>query len=193
MPPSRISIAKRLPLGTFDAMNEPYAPMPGYSNQPGYPPPPRQGLGCFAKGCITLVIVVMLLGVLLGGVGWYVSRNVMAFVSPTPVPIRTFNATDAQYQDVIGRYTAFIEALNAGRAATLSLSADDLNTLIARDPGFKDVRGKLYFDIKDGNLVAETSFPIPDNDNAFRSRRQRGYFNGRAYLFGVVLQTGSWR
>ena len=72
-------------------------------------------MGCFAKGCITVVVVVMLLGLLARRAGWYVFRNFTPFVSPTPVAIRTYPATDAQYQDVIGRYTDFIKALNAGR------------------------------------------------------------------------------
>ena len=53
-------------------MNEPYGAEPGYYNQPGYPPPPRQGIGCFAKGCITVVILLMLLGI-----GYFLCRACM--------------------------------------------------------------------------------------------------------------------
>lgn len=162
-------------------MNEPYAPAPGYSNQPGYPPPQRQGMGCFAKGCITVVILILVLGLLIGGVGWYTFRNITAFVSPTPVAIKTYPATEAQYKEVIARYTAFIQALNAGKASTLTLSADDLNTLIARDPEFKDIRGKVYMSIEKDEIVAETSFLIPeDSKRPGSGGTSRGYFNGRA-------------
>ena len=138
-------------------------------------------MGCFAKGCITLVILLMVLGLLVGGFGWYMFRNITAFISPTPVPIRTYPATAEQYQEVIARYTDFIKALNAGQAATLTLSADDLNTLIARDPEFKDVRGKMFMSIEKDELIAETSFPIPEDKRRFGSGgRSRGYFNGRA-------------
>ncbi len=161
-------------------MNEPYAPQPGYYNQPGYPPPPRQGIGCFAKGCITVIILLMLLGVGIGAAGWYLMRNITTFVAPTPVPIRTFQATPEQYQEVVTRYVAFIQALNAGKAATFSLSSDDLNTLIARDPEFKDVRGKLYMTVEKDEIVAETSFPIPQDTRRFgRGGASNAYFNGR--------------
>ena len=161
-------------------MNQPYAPPPGYPNQPGYPPPPRQGMGCFAKGCITLVVVIMLLGLLVGVLGWFTFRNFTTFLSPTPVAIRTYPATDAQYRDVVARYTEFIKALNEGRAATFALSADDLNTLIARDPEFKDVRGKMYMSIEKDEVIAEASFPIPeDSRRPGRGGAARGYFNGR--------------
>ena len=161
-------------------MNEPYAPAPGYSNQPGYPPPPRQGMGCFAKGCITLVILLMLLGVGFGVLGWYTFRNFPAFVSTSPVSIRTYPATEEQYQDVIRRYTEFIQSLNEGKAATFALSTDDLNTLIALDPEFKDVRGKVYMTIEGDEIVAETSFLIPEDRRRFGSGSgNRAYFNGR--------------
>ena len=159
-------------------MNEPYAPAPGYYNQPGYPPPPRQGMGCFAKGCLTLVVILMVLGLVVGGVGFYLFRNVTTFVSPTPVSIRTYPATPAQYQEVVSRYTAFIQALNAGKAATFSLSSDDLNTLIARDPEFKDLRGKMYMTIEKDEIAAEASFPIQDDSGA----PPRAYFDGRMHF-----------
>ena len=160
-------------------MNAPYPPAPGYPNQPGYPPPPKQGMGCFAKGCLTVVVIVMLLIMLSGFVGWYFFRNFPSFVSQEPVSVHSYQATDAQYQDVIERYKAFVQAVNAGQAATFSLSADDLNTLIARDPEFAKSRGKLYMDVKDGELVVETSFPIEDQN---RPGKVQGYFNGRVFF-----------
>ncbi len=171
-------------------MNEPYAPAPGYSNQPGYPPPPRQGMGCFAKGCITVVVLVMLLGLGVGVLGWYTFRNFPAFISQNPVAIRTYPATEEEYQAVIGRYTDFIKALNKGEAATFTLSENDLNTLIARDPEFKDVRGKVYLTIDKDEIIAETSFPIPEDRRRFGSgSRDRGYFNGRV-RFAVSFSGG---
>ncbi len=161
-------------------MNEPYAPAPGNPNQPGYPPPTRQGMGCVAKGCITVVAIVMVLGVLFVGAATYLFHNLPAFHTASPVAIRTFPASDAQYQDVLARETAFIKALNAGQAGTLALSADDLNTLVARDPDWKDVRGKMYLSIEKNELVAESSFPIPDDAGRFGGGgAPRGYFNGR--------------
>ena len=178
-------------------MNPPYPPAPGspyqpggYPQQPGYPPPPqRQGMGCFAKGCITVVIVLMLLGVLIGGVSWYMFNSFKVFISPTPVAVRSFQATDEQFQDVTRRYTEFVQALNAGRAATFSLSADDLNTLIARNPDFKNKRGRIFVDIKDSEIIAEASFPIEDSNTRRRSGGQKMYFNGRV-SFGASYTDG---
>ena len=167
-------------------MNPPYPPAPGYPNQPGgypqqpgYPPPPPQGqgLGCFAKGCITVIIVLMLLGVLIGAVGWYMVNSVKVFISDKPVAVRSFQASDPQFQDVQRRYTEFVQAVNAGKAATFSLSADDLNTLIARDPDFKKDRGRIFVDIKDSEIMAEASFPVENQGG-----RQKAYFNGRVYF-----------
>ncbi len=167
-------------------MNPPYPPPSGYPNQPGgyypqqpgYPPPQRQGMGCFAKGCITVIIVLMFLGVLIGGVSWYLYNSFQVFVSDQPVSVHPFQPNEAQYRDVQRRYTEFVQALNAGKAATFSLSADDLNSLFARDPDFKNNRGRIFVDIKGSEITAEASFPF-NTDGTQRAGGPKKYFNGR--------------
>ena len=123
----------------------------------------------------------MLVGVLIGATGWYLATNLKPFVSDTAVTVRTFQATDTQYRDVTARFRTFAEALNAGRAATLSLSADDLNTLIARDPEFQKSRGRLFVDLKDSEIITEASYPI-ESKSGRSAGTQKLYFNGRAFF-----------
>ncbi len=152
-------------------------PPPAYAS---YPPPPSRtsGLGCFAKGCLTVIIVAMLLGVMLGGAGWYLWRNITPFVSQTPETVRIFPATDAQYQAVQAKIAPFVQAANAGQAATLTLSADEFNTLVARDPAYAHLRGRLYLTIDHNELSADESLPI----NSASSGQQQVYFNGRIFF-----------
>ena len=150
-----------------------------YENPPQtYPPPPppgpSSGLGCFAKGCLTVLAVCLLVGLMIGAFGWYVARNITPFLGDKPVAIRIFPATDEQYRAVQNKLAPFAQAVNAGQTADLSLSADDLNILVARDPQYADVRGRVYLTIAHDELSAEMSCPVND-----ASGRQRIYFNGR--------------
>jgi hypothetical protein len=129
------------------------------------PPPFRPrgpGPGCFLKGCLTLFIVFMVMGVIIGSVGYYVYSAALPFMSEDPGRIRVSPATPEQYQSLIERLRPFSEALETGHAATAELTADDLNTLIARDPQLEDLRGRLYFSIVNERLAVDVSTPVND-------------------------------
>lgn len=173
-------------------MNEPYPPATPYLQ-----PPPRKGMGCFAKGCLVVLVVFMLLGVMLGGFGWYVFKGMRDYVSQQPVPVRTYPATDEQYNAVLAKLQPFGQALNDGHAATLQLTADELNILIAKLPesggngaGYATVlrspllaaalgdlaklRGRAYLSFVNDQVVSEVSAPINENAGS-----NTWYFNGR--------------
>src|SRR5436190_18027289 len=49
-------------------------------------PPPKRGMGCFAKGCLTLIVLAILLAVIgVGGTFWSV-RHVYLSDKPAPIP-----------------------------------------------------------------------------------------------------------
>ena len=145
-------------------------------------PPRRKGLGCFARGCLTLSIFAIVLAIAgFAGLYWGLHRNSALFygsywlaktrslaVAPTPVP--EFNASDQQIQLVQERWQDFEQKTRAGQPAEIELSADDINALIATTEG---VRGKVFVSI-DGNLLRfQTSVPI----GGFLGRPGY-YFNG---------------
>ena len=163
-------------------MNPPPFPPSGYSPGPGYPPPARrQGLGCFAVGCIVMVAVCLLLIGGVGGLGWYAYRVVRPFVGTRPVAIRIYPATAAQYSGVVDRFHTFLAALDATHRATLVLTADDLNTLVARAPEEAALRGRAYFSIVNNQLVCEASFPLRSRQNGLAGP-QVYYVSGCLYL-----------
>jgi hypothetical protein len=150
------------------------------------PPPfkPRgPGPGCFLKGCLTLFIVFMVMGVIIGSLGYYVYSAALPFMSVEPGHIRVSPATDEQYQALIERLRPFNDALEAGHAATVELSADDLNVLIARDPQFADVRGHLYVSIVNGRLMADVTTPISEVEG----NGPKAYFSGRLAVDASVI------
>ena len=145
-------------------------------------PPRRKGLGCFARGCLTLSIFAIVLAIAgFAGLYWGLHRNSALFYgsywlaktrslaeAPTSVPI--FSASDQQIQLVQERWQDFEQKTRAGQAAEIELTADDINTLIATS---EDARGKVFVSIAGNQLRLQTSVPI----GAFLGRAGY-YFNG---------------
>ncbi len=131
---------------------------------PTQPPVRRRGLGCFAKGCLLTITVLMIFGVGIGTLGFFLIKSGQAYFTEQPVPTRIFDATDDQYQAVLAKLQPFAQAMNEGRAATVELTTDDLNTLIARLPQFAPLRGHVYVNIVGGQLLADLSFPTTRSD-----------------------------
>jgi hypothetical protein len=145
-------------------------------------PPRRKGLGCFGRGCLTLLIFAIVLAIAgFAGLYWGLHRNSALFygsywlaktrslaVAPTPVPV--FNASDQQIQLVQERWQDFEQKTRAGQAAEIELSADDINVLIATS---EDARGKVFVFIDGNQLRFQASVPIGE----FLGRAGY-YFNG---------------
>jgi hypothetical protein len=145
-------------------------------------PPRRKGLGCFARGCLTLSIFAIVLATAgFAGLYWGLHRNSALFygsywlaktrsLAQAPTPVPDFNASDQQIQLVQGRWQDFEQKTRAGQAAEIELSADDINALIATS---EDARGKVFVSIDGNQLRLQASVPI----GRFFAR-QGYYFNG---------------
>jgi hypothetical protein len=150
-------------------------------------PPRARKRGCVLKGCLVIFIVVMLMGVIMGSFGTYLYYGFLPFFSPEPVPIRVYPATDAQYQAVLAKVAPFNRALETSMEKPLELTAEDLDILIARDPAWEDLRGKLYLTIVNNELVAEVSVPF----NAQSGPQFPLFFNGRLTM-GASIAGGEF-
>jgi hypothetical protein len=132
-------------------------------------PPPRQGLGCFARGCLTLLIFAIVLAIAgFAGMYWGLHRHSALFygsywlaktrsIAEAPTPVPEFNASDQQIERVRERWQDFEQKARAGQAAEIELSADDINALIATTEG---VRGKVFASIDGDQLRLQASVPI---------------------------------
>ena len=110
-------------------------------------PPRRKGLGCFARGCLTVSIFAVVLAIAgFAGLYWGLHRNSALFygsywlaktrsLAQAPTPVPEFNASDQQIQLVQERWQDFEQKTRAGQAAEIELSADDINALIANKRG----------------------------------------------------------
>jgi hypothetical protein len=141
------------------------------------PPKPRRGCGFY--GCITgIVLLVMMLGTLL--LGWhYVKKMVMRFTDSKPAELPTLQMSPAEMAQAKERFESFLQSVREHHATKpLTLTADELNALIASggEQGFK---GKVYVNLDGDQLKGDLSVPLQDVGlSMFKSR----YLNGTATL-----------
>lgn len=144
-------------------------------NEP-QPQKKKSGCGCcLGTGCLVLVIIAALV---IGGGIWGYGRFVeyarpYTASSGEQIPI---TGTSQQYDAVVKRMDAFKNAA-PGSNATLSLSANDLNVLIACSPQWSGARGKITVSIADGNVNLAGSLPL-----TILPRLRDRYLNGTLVL-----------
>jgi len=146
------------------------------------PPPRRKGLGCFARGCLILLVFAIVLAIAcFAGVYWGFQRHSAIVhgiywlakthsIAEAPMPVPEFTASDEQIQAVQERWQDFEQKTRAGQAAEIELTADDINALIAAN---LHARGKVFVSIQGNQLRIQASTPLGEILN-----RPGYYFNG---------------
>ena len=154
------------------------------------PPKPRRG--CFFYGCITsLVLLVIVLGALLAGLH-YVKKMVNRFTDNKPMELPTLQMSKAEIDQVKQRFEAFQKEVREQRATKpLVLTADDINALIASSSDPQALKGKLYVSLEGDQVKGEVSVPLHEVGlSMFKGR----YLNGSAtfnlgFREGVLIVT----
>jgi hypothetical protein len=124
---------------------------------------------------------------IIGGGYWYI----LSFTDDKPMDIPVVEASADRYQAIRSRIDAFVKAVEEDKSAELSLTADEINILIAQDPHWKELKGKVHVKIKGDELMAEVSIPIKGkNARSFKGRYLNGTVGVRPRLKnGVFLVT----
>jgi hypothetical protein len=132
-------------------------------------PPRRKGLGCFARGCLILLVFAIVLAIAcFAGMYWGLHRHSALFygsfwmaktrsIAQAPTPVPEFSASGQENQTVRERWQDFVQKARAGQPAEIELSADDINSLITSN---RDVRGKVFAFIEGNQLRLKLSVPI---------------------------------
>ena len=146
------------------------------------PPPRRQGLGCFARGCLILLVFAIVLAIAcFAGMYWGFQRHSAIVhgiywlakthsIAEAPAPVPEFNASENQIQSVQERWEDFEQKARAGQPSEIELTADDINTLIVTN---RDTRGKVFVSIDGSQVRLQASIPFGELIG-----RRGYYFNG---------------
>ena len=122
------------------------------------PPPAQRGLGCFAKGCLILVVFFILLGLAFVAGTYFAAKYLRTeYFSSHHERLPISQATVDEEQAARGRWDGFEKAARANQAARIELTADDLNALIASET---NLHGNAYVTIEDNTAHLQLSMPI---------------------------------
>lgn len=109
--------------------------------------------GCFFYGCLTLVLLLVLVGAAVG-ILLYISLQV---TSEAPRPLPEFQLRPGQEEEVRRRVAEFERAGRAAGPVSLELTADDLNALITGDDWW---RGKAHARIEGDRIIFDLALPL---------------------------------
>jgi hypothetical protein len=145
-------------------------------SQPQYIPP-RQGMGCFAKGCLTVLILGFLCLAAVVGSCWYIYHQLATnnLISDAPADLLLEQPSDTQYRAAEDALARVKSAKEADREETVAFTAADLNALLAKDPDFEDLKGHVRVDIRNSAMTINVSAPL----KMLQMSSMRGrWFNG---------------
>src|SRR5436190_24021715 len=101
----------------------PSAPVPPIQPAPAHYPPPRSGMGCFAKGCLTVLVVGFLFCAIVGVGGWFFYKKTFNNLTSTePVDVQVQQPTAAQVQTAEQSATQLDESIARNRETTVEFT-----------------------------------------------------------------------
>src|SRR4029077_106674 len=157
---------------------------------------PKRGMGCFAKGCLILIVLAILLVVVgVGGTYWRV-RHVYLPNNPSPIPQTSLSseteavtpggtsvATPSEKSvEIRERLDTMKQAARAHEQTEVELTAADINALIAAN---RKSSGTASVGIDGNVLQAQFSIPLERLDVPFQS----AFGLGDRYLNAAVTIT----
>lgn len=140
--------------------NDPYFSQPIGDKGFGFEPD-RPRRGCFFYGCLGVLIAgvvgVILLAMLSFTVYRVGSQLVAEYTATAPEPVPVVELPTERVEAIEARVEAFQDDARAGRAATIRLTPEEINGLIAADP---NLRGRVAIDIVDDQIEGRISLPL---------------------------------
>lgn len=146
-------------------------------------------MGCFAKGCLTVLIVgFLLLACVLGGTWYLYVKTVDNLTSPAAADVQVQPPSESQFQTAESSMNRLRQAVATNKETTVEFTAADLNALFARDAAFSDWRGRIRIEIADSTMTIALSAPLSSIPLPRVSKR---WFNGTA-RFSFTYDAGTF-
>jgi len=118
-------------------------------------------MGCFAKGCLTVLVLGFLFCAIVGIGGWFFYKKTFNNLTSTgPADVRVEKPTSAQVQRAENSATRLDEAISANQETTVEFTGPELNHLLQRNSDWDFLRGRSRIDISDSTMTVALSAPL---------------------------------
>jgi len=132
-----------------------------------------------SAGCAIFILGIALFsGILFFGIwtGTQMNRDIAKFASDDPVEIPSEIGTPEQVKQARAKLDEFKTTIRAGKPATLTVTASDINILIHNNTEFSALRGIVFIDsITPETISGQTSWPV-----------RKLSFSGKRYINGNI-------
>lgn len=147
-------------------------------------------MGCFAKGCLTVLIVGFLCVAVVGVGGWlFYKKTFKNLTSSEPADIQVEKATPAQVTAAEESRTRLDEAVARNQETTVEFTGPELNYLLQRNTDWDFLRGRSRIDIADSTMTVALSAPLDKMPwPGFKGR----WFNGTV-RFSMTYVSGQFQ
>jgi hypothetical protein len=121
-------------------------------------PQEKQGRGCFFYGCLTSIVLSILLVLAV----YFAIRSVVhSFTSDKPIALAVVSATPEQQADIRARAERFIAAFKAGESGvSFKISGDEFNQLLMSLPQLEKFKDVARVSFVGDRAVAVLSAPL---------------------------------
>ena len=118
-------------------------------------------MGCFAKGCLTVLVLGAFFLAVVGIGGWFIYKKTLNnLTSYSPGEVRVETPTTAQVQSAEATRTRLDEAVARNQETTVEFTGPELNYLLSRDPDLDYLRGRTRIEIAESTMTVALSAPL---------------------------------
>ena len=141
------------------------------------PPAPakkkKPGCGCFGCGCLLVVLLILSTG-LVAGFSYLGYTGLDHILTTTPADVPAVDDSDTAYNTVQQKLASVQDQLKNHQPTTITLTAADINSLIAHNPALTQNNVHAFFSLKDDQARLQASVPT---DVLTRGAVKGRYFN----------------
>ena len=117
-------------------------------------------MGWLAWSCIAILVLLLASVLLTCWMGYEAASDIASMTAVEPAAIPAMDGGVAVERDLVARIGAFQQAAAAGNFARLELNANELNTLIERDPVYQQSQGRVFVSLEGDLAVVQCSLPV---------------------------------
>ena len=146
-------------------------------------------MGCFAKGCLTVLVLgfFLIAAVGLGG-WWFYKKTVNSLTSAGPSDVRIEAPTPADIQKADASKARLDEAIAKNQETTIELTGPELTVLLSRHGDLDFLRDRSRIDIANSIMTVTLSAPL---DLLSWPGMKGRWFNGTV-RFGMSYSNGEF-